>query len=205
MLRTIIILCTAIFLLPAGCRSRKNPAIRYYTIELPAGNYVSFDNNSTPLTSYTCEVEKAEVNQAFSSHRIANRQGSNELVYYAYHQWAVRPGDILTAVNESFFQKAGIFESVFNRSFELNPDYKLKCVVNRIETIETDKVLKAHLQMELFLTENKSSNVVMYHSADQSRPMTQNSINDFAAVISEMYGDQLSQAAEKITDYFSKK
>lgn len=203
MLRTIVLI-TAVLWLMAGCRSRKNPAIRYYTIELPAANNVSIDI-STPLTPYSCEVEKAEVNQAFSSHRIANRQGSNELVYYAYHQWAVRPADILTAVNESFFQKAGIFKSVFNRSIELNPDYKLTCVVNRLETMETDKVLKAHLQMELVLTEIKSSNVVMYHSADQSRPMTQNSINDFAAVISEMYGDQLAQAAEKITNYFSKK
>ncbi len=201
MLRTFILI-TAIACLVAGCRSQKNPAVRYYTIELPAVTNDSF-SLSAPITAYSCEVEKVEVNLAFSSHRIANRQASNELVYYAFHQWAVRPADILTSLNESFFQRAGIFKSVFNRSFELNPDYTLKSVVNRIETTETDKTLKAHLQMELFLLESQSGKVVVYHSADQFRPLAQNSINDFAAGISEMVGDQLMVTAEKIKDYFS--
>jgi ABC-type uncharacterized transport system auxiliary subunit len=200
MQRTYLIF-SAILLLAIGCRSQKNPAIKYYTLEfqseIPDSVFLA-----PPMTNYSCEITKVEVNQAFASHRIANREASNAIVFYSWHQWAVRPGEILTTLNESYFMQEGIFGKVAIRSLQMQPDYRLHTSVHRLETVNNEKSLNAHLRMQLILEEIASSKIVVSLFADEQKPLVNNNINEFAAVISDIYQDQLKEMADRITLYF---
>jgi hypothetical protein len=91
-----------------------------------------------------------------------------------------------------------MFSDVSSRAADFIPDYSLHTFINRLETIQSDEKIAAHLAVSFQLIDVASNRVVSYHTIDREIPLEENDLNDFASVISSMYEDALREMLRKV-------
>jgi ABC-type uncharacterized transport system auxiliary subunit len=183
----------------AGCLSEKKVVRRYYTLEIPAGKITASADTAFRIKG-NCEVEQVIVNMIYDKNQIVNRAGSNEISYYIYNQWAVRPSDAITSIIKEYLGTAGLFEQTSDRYDRLVPDFKLRTSVNSLELIETKKSSIAHLNLEFRLIDNSDGRVILNHRADRENPLEENNLNIFSGEISKMLLEEFDIFTGMIAD-----
>lgn len=191
-----------VLLLAQGCGSQKSVVNKYYVIEMPEEAFNDSIKDTTILVNEYCEIEKTNIYPAFATRKIANRSKSNEIKYYAYHEWAVRPEEYLFPITVNFFEKTGTFKGVASRYWEILPKYKLKTSIFQLEVINKDKELFAHLRIEFVLENNKTRNPIISYKADKTTPLEEKNLNLFAENTSKMFYESLKEFNNKIRSHF---
>ncbi len=187
-----------------GCLGRKAVRQEYYLLELPV--YAdSTQVQQDPISATSCEIAPVEIHPAFAGTRIALRTRTHELRYYAHHKWATQPGQTLTQLIETFFQRKRIFAFASSRVWQTTPEYMLQTEIRQLEVIEHGDVLSAHLNLRFDFIENLSRRIVVTHTANKELLLGERDLNLFAAEISRVYHDQLKMLAQKITAYLQKR
>jgi ABC-type uncharacterized transport system auxiliary subunit len=195
-----IILIPAVILLLAGCRGQKVKDINYYIIETPKNVYWD-DVNTEPLIEDVCQIDNVDVSPAFSSTKIAYRKQSHELTYYAYHKWAVKPGECFTRLLEEHLNHSHVFSHVATRFWKTQPTYDIKTRVYQLEAIQNDKKqLTAHLNIEFILIEHDTHKELIIHRADKQLPLEENSMNLFSKTISNIYFLEMQEFTAQIVE-----
>jgi len=191
------IISVSFIILLISCMSEKTIIRKYYTLEIPGDKYISVPDTS-PVIPGKCEIGRVDINPVYGRNQIVNRNNSNEITYYMYHQWAVRPDEAIREVLHEYLQKRKLFETVstrFNRSI---PDYILETSVNDLEIIEIDKSFSAHVNVEFLLVLNSTDSILVQHKADRAEPLKQKNINLFASEVSNILFEELEVFANLI-------
>ncbi len=198
-MRSNLIIIGSIFFLFSSCMSEKTVIRKYYTIELPAQ-----DDTPGYDTLYrihgSCEISQISIDPVYETRQIANRSRSNEITYYMYHQWAVRPAEAVRDMIYEFIAAEGIFGDISMRYTLTVPDYRLETNIRDLEVIETAKSFSAHLNIVFNLVDNKTDSIIITHKADRTEAVGQNSMNLFAAEISKMLYDELKAFGQLLKD-----
>ncbi len=174
-----------------GCISEKKIERRYYTIEIPPGNIVPGTDSISMITG-NCEIEQASVSELYEKNQIVCRDKSNEISYYLYNQWAIRPSEAITLIIQEYLDAAGIFENISGRYSRSIPDYRFQTTVSRLELVENNKSSSAHLSMECRLIDNSNKKVIISHKAVRVNELKQNDLNLFALEISTIIYEELN-------------
>jgi ABC-type uncharacterized transport system auxiliary subunit len=190
----------AVLIFGSGC-SRRAVFNKYYLIEIPLNPDLAAQKSS-PLTNTACEILPVTISPAFGTERIAVRLHTHELTYYAHHQWAVKPEEALFQVIENHLQNTRLFSSVSGRYWKLIPDYQLLTRIYQLEVVQDDEKLSAHLRIDFSLIENASREVAVFHFSDKYQVLDENSMNLFAATISDLFYQEVRLFSEKTKDYF---
>ncbi len=184
------LLFVALFAL-LGCSSNKTLTTKYYVIERPRVQDSLPMLTDTSLNAY-CEIAPVEIYPAFAVQQIANRTRSHEIVYYNYHQWAVRPERFFTLMLQEYFIDNNLFAGAATRFWRINPDYKLQTTVYQLETTEVGKQLAAHISFRLTLINTEDSHIVCEHRVDRTEMLTQKDLNAFALTIGEIFTQEMN-------------
>jgi ABC-type uncharacterized transport system auxiliary subunit len=182
-----------------GCLSEKKIARIYFTLEIPAGQPAASADTAFRITG-NCEVEQVVVNMIYDKNQIVNRAGANEISYYVYNQWAVRPSDAITGMVKEYLETAGIFQRTSDRYSRTVPDFRFRTFVNSLEMIETRKTSTAHLNLEFSLINYSDGSVIVSHMADRENELKANDLNMFSGEISRMFMEELNKFAGMIID-----
>lgn len=186
----------AVVLSMSGC-GRHAVLRKYYIIELP--DPAGLSTRTTPVSDAACEILPVSVADAFASDRIAMRRDSYELTYYAYHQWAVPPGEATMQLIEQHLQDSRLFSSVSGRFWELLPDYRLQTRIHQLEVVRDDAGrLSAHLHVDYSLIERQTNTVVVFHDRDSIVPLPDRNMNAFAEAISGLLQQSLVDLSGKL-------
>lgn len=169
-------------LLVSAC-SKKSVIRRYYVIEMPALETQNIQG--LQQFDYKVDVRDFRVGSAFDQTRIALRTRSHELNYYYYHHWAVKPSQSVADVVYEFGEQTDVFRQLF-RGISYNPDYLITGQVKSIERIEEKNASFAHLSLQLELLNAESEVTVVQHEIDQTLPLEEGTMNEFAQQISEI-------------------
>ncbi len=180
----------------SGCAGQKRILNKYYLIEKPEGNDFNLDLSQTAIPEY-CEIATAEIYPAFASQKIAVRNKTHEIVYYSFHQWAVRPDESLTLLMEDYLTRNVVFKGVSTRFWKVTPAYHLKTTVYKLEIVDAEGKLFAHLALEWRLLNTKNELLVLHHF-DHLEPLSQKDINLFARTVSSVFLKELSTFGGKI-------
>lgn len=194
-----------ILFLAQSCGSQKAVVNKYYVIEMPEEAVKDTIKDTSVIVNEYCEIEKTNIYPAFATRKIANRSKSNEIKYYAYHEWAVRPEEYFSHITVDFFEKTGTFKGIASRYWEILPKYKLKTSIFQLEVINKDKDLLAHLKIEFVLENNKTRNAIISYKANKSIPLEEKNLNLFAENISKMFYESLKEFNNKIRSHFQGK
>lgn len=179
---------------------RKTIEKNYYLLEFPIiADSTEFAH--TPHTRDYCEILPPQVYPAFAQHRIAMRSGSHQVSYFISHEWAVRPDEAISNLIEGYVQSRGLFAGVASRVWPLQPQYQLRTRVQRLEAVQDDKKLTAHLHIDFELFHRITGRVVVSHSSDRYQPLDRKNMDLFALTISAMLAAELQVLADKIATY----
>lgn len=190
-----LILLTTLF----GCRQKQDFTKRYYIIEIPVDQNINLRDTLKSIDKY-CEISTADISPAFASHRIAVRENSHEIEYFRNHEWATRPANNLTAIIVEFFERYGLFKGTDTRYWRIIPEYRFETRIYQLEAVQNSKRLSAHLNLEFRLIDKQTNKVIIKHSADRYKELEENNINLFAAAISELFYQELTNMSIKISN-----
>jgi len=177
---------------------------KYYLLENPRLTTSADLTVPAPLP-FSADVRDFQVGKAFDQTRIAARSGSNELDYYFYHHWAVRPSMALADMVHERIDRAGLFQR-YARGYSYHPDFIITGHVMKIERLLDDHGDSAHLAVVFELIEVASEQSLVRHEFDRTVRLDQDgSMNGFANAISQTVFQETKIFIEKIVAYFEGK
>jgi len=178
---------------------------KYYLLENPRLSAPADPAVPQPLP-FSVDVRDFQVGKAFDQTRIAARSGSNELDYYFYHHWAVRPSMALAGMVHELVDRAGLFQRC-TRGYSYHPDFIITGHIMRLERLLEDADDdSAHLAVVYELIEVVSEKGLVRHEFDHTVSLDQDgSMNGFANTISQTAFQETKIFIEKIVAHFEGK
>ena len=179
--------------------SYKQPGRKYFIFEFTNQDYPSVQRADTTF-DVIVDVRDFRVARAFDQTRIAIRTQSNELNYYYYHHWAVRPSYAIPALVYDYFEYKNAFRRI-NRGISYNPDYIIIGEVKSIERIQTraGDVAHTHIIFEFQQADNEIA--VVKHEATLTDKLDDPSMNRFVKTLNTSLVFTLETFKEKIMNY----
>ena len=196
MKRLVLILCVALFLLPA-CRSGKSVSGKYYLLEPDRDQSFQLAGDQLPLP-YSCYLSPVWVHPAFASHQIALRSNTHEISYFAFNEWGMRPGQALTELLESYFVREGLFVHVTTAEAIPAADLRLETRVARLEVERTGNSFVANLDLEFSLFDKDRNLVINVWEKQARRELEERNLNLFAAAVSSLFAEALHEFSEEL-------
>lgn len=191
------IISVSFIIMLISCMSEKTIIRKYYTLEIPEESSIVIPDTFKAIPG-KCEIGRVDINPVYEKNQIVNRNKSNEITYYMYHQWAVRPDEAIREILHEYVQNKKLFENVSTRYTRSIPDYIFETSVNDLEIIEIDKSFSAHVNIEFLLLLNSSDSILVRHQADRTEPLEQKNINLFASEVSNILFEELEVFANLI-------
>jgi ABC-type uncharacterized transport system auxiliary subunit len=182
-----------------GCMSEKRIVRKYYTLEIPVDRLPAA-TDSVPVIQGTCQIDQAEVGQIYDKNQIVNRTGSNEVNYYVYHQWAIRPSDAVKELVYEYLRTAGVFETVTSGYQRSVADYRFRTLISRLEFIENNRSSSASLSLEFRLINVSDGRLILNHKADMIYPLDGKDMNLFATGVSIIIFREMDVFTKMIRD-----
>lgn len=148
------------------------------------------------------EIRDFEVAKAFDQTRIALRTGSNEIDYYFYHHWAVRPTVALADMMYEIMESSHLFLKI-SREYSVSSEYVITGTIYRLERMEGFPSPKAHLAGRLELVDaNVDLSVIQYEFDQEVELRNDRSMNKFASVLSEILYQETEAFTRLIAAHF---
>jgi ABC-type uncharacterized transport system auxiliary subunit len=170
---------------------------RYYVIEIPTDSSEYIYETENTIDQY-CEIIPVDIYPAYSSLKVALRSDDYEIIYYSFHQWAVRPSESFTRIMEDYFLHHKVFKGVSTRFWRINPKYKLITSIYRLEVLEEQGQLNAHLSLEFRLVEGENNLLLLSHKVNRKELLNSKDLNLFARAVGEIFYDELNRFSGKI-------
>jgi len=191
----------AVCSLVLGCGSRSTMVRKYYLLE-----------NKTPLDlklmgvyepfGYNAELKDFIVATPYEDQRIALRSESNELIYYFYHYWGVRPGEAVTRMVQDIFSRGAIFKKL-TRNVNEHADVVISGEISALERVRIKKAEYAHLAGRMTFKDGRTGQVLVDYDFDRRFELKKNkSMNAFAETLSKALFDETEEFIFRVTDYY---
>ncbi len=199
-MKKIFLISVLLSLMLVGCGGGKQAVTRYYLLEYPdeQADVLSSLEQTVPFP-FSCNILPVDIHPAFASYQIAIREHANQINYFSFNEWAVRPTESLTRLVLQFFQNNDVFETVTNLRSGMGSVVSVETYVSRMDLTVDRKAFIANLAVEFKLVHNETRQVITsYHAANQ-RSLDEKSLNEFAAAVSEMFVEGLVLFANQMT------
>jgi ABC-type uncharacterized transport system auxiliary subunit len=157
----------------------------------------------TPTLLIKVDIRDFSVAKAFDQTRIAVRTNTNELNYYYYHLWAVRPATAIADVVYERTNRMHLFQRCM-RGFSVGPDYYISGQIMALERTQKGKKESAHLQGTITLYDARTELPVMEQPFDRTLELKENSMNAFAGVCSSILENETGIFLSSLIDHFNK-
>jgi len=180
-----------------SCSSNKTLTTKYYVIEQPSHADTLHQVTDTLLNIW-CEIGSVEIYPAFAVQQIANRTKSHELVYYNHHQWAVRPETFFTQMLIEHFGENNIFAGAATRFWRINPDYSLQTTVYKLETLNLNKQLAAHVELKFTLMDTQTNKTLYEYKVDRTEWLQERDLNLFASAIGTIFHEEIQTFSKQL-------
>ena len=198
-MKRILIISLIALLFFCGCGSQDSVVKKYYVLERPDETTFLDSTNLDQIDGF-CIIKHVDVYPAFATRQIANRSDSHEITYYSYHEWAVRPSEVLTNMLVDYLNSRQVFRRAASRFWQVSPEYKIETTIFQLELAKTGGALAAHMHLQFKLIDNTSQNVITTYEADVSENLRKKNINLFASTASKMFYAELQKFSEKMVE-----
>ena len=153
-------------LLGIAC-SKPPPSRHYYTIDyLP--RKIRLEGSGRPYP-FKVQLKRFEVLRMYDRSQIVFRYSPNELKYYLYKNWAMKPGDMIMDRVEAHLLSANLFDELRREFLDAYPDYRLEGTVDALEKYEGGDLFFAHLAMTFRLVRQEDRKEVWRYAFDERK------------------------------------
>jgi len=147
--------------------SKPPPSRHYYTIDyLPRP--IRLEGSGRPYP-FKVQLKRFEVLRMYDRSQIVFRYSPNELKYYLYKNWAMKPGDMIMDRVEAHLLSANLFEELRREFLDTYPDYRLEGTVDALEKYDGGDLFFAHLAMTFRLVRQKDRKEIWRYAFDKRK------------------------------------
>ncbi len=186
----------------AAC-GKKAMVRKYYVLE-PDTLITKQEIQVTETFPFNVDVREFIIAKAFAQPRIAVRLESHKINYYYYHLWATHPSSAITYMVFRLIDGCELFRKT-ELGFSVDADFIVTGNVHKLEIIEKEDDLLAHLNISLKLIDNRKNEVILRTNFDRKVTLKEKSINEFAAEISVLLKQVTSDYLKKVYDLLQSK
>ncbi len=145
--------------------------------KVPLTHYYLLDYIPTPqvtkATSFNLRIKDLTVAEAYKRPEIIYRQSAHEILFYNFHQWAVKPEHLVTDMVEKHIKSSNLFKSISNTLVDFNPDYTLTGQILAIEEYDNNEKWYSHLTIDFQLEETRTNKRVWQKVYDVRKEVVQ--------------------------------
>jgi len=176
----------------SGCGSVREPATKYYKLDIPPAPTPAGPSAQVPL-----RIEPFRVTSLLRQDRIVYRPSPVEVGFYEYHRWAEPPNDTVTKALADQLISRHVFQSVEISDGEEKPDYVLKGSIDRLQEVDYKGAVKVQVSISAEL-EDPVRREKIWSSTASSECLVAKS--DVQAVVAAMGQASQQSIARLVTD-----
>jgi len=177
---------------------------------LPIRNYYMISYTPQLKTSvisqrpypYSLQVERITVQRIFNNQKIVYRFSPEELQYYDYDQWAVRPEYMFTDLIMKHLEASGIANRIGTEFLDVKPDYSIEASVDAVEKYDATDLFYAHLAMSFKMLRVSDGQQVWEYSFDQRKQVYQKKTVYTVIALSTIMQAQMDSVVTQLDSYF---
>lgn len=182
--------------------SQRSMVRKYYTLETKTALTSQELGLEKPLP-LNVEVRDFQVAKVFDQTNIALREESNELNYYFYHFWAVRPATAVADLVYQLVDQTGLFQRA-TEGYASDSDYIITGIVHQLERTQVKNKETGHIGLTFQLLKSKSELPVLRYTFDRQIDLKKDrSMNGFARVMSDILRQETEEFIRRMAAYFS--
>jgi ABC-type uncharacterized transport system auxiliary subunit len=115
----------------AGCGSVREPATKYYKLDIPPA-----PTPAGPSSPAALRIEPFRASSLLRQDRIVYRPSAVEVGFYEYHRWAEPPNDTLTKALADQLMRRRVFQSVEISDAGEKAVYVLRGRIDRLQEVD---------------------------------------------------------------------
>ncbi len=180
-----------------GCGT--GPAIKYYTVRVPAVAPDPSGVHGVPLL-----VGRINGPMILQDGPIAYRVGAHEIGTYAYHRWEEPPVDMVKLSLIRYLRDSGQFSSVNTLMSDSTGKYVVRGRLYDFEEVDGGATISTLVSMDFDLLDRKTGEILWSHFYSQTEPVEGKKIPEVVAALNRNVDRGLKQATASLGEYFSK-
>lgn len=179
--------------------------------KIPSRNY--FIINYTPEARalvgswqphpYSLQVQQFNVQRIYNRQNIVYRFAPQELKWYEYQQWAVRPDYMITDIVYKHLELANLFNRVGTEFLETRPDFRMEGTVDAIERFDAGDLIFGHLAMSLKMVRTEDGQQVWEYSFDERKQVYQKEMVYTVIGLSQIMQSQMNSVVSQLDSLFA--
>ncbi|MHB9030402.1 MAG: ABC-type transport auxiliary lipoprotein family protein [Candidatus Latescibacterota bacterium] len=172
------------------------PTRNFYVLSYQTAPAVAAGSNR-PFP-YSLQVQRFDVQRIYNRQNIVYRFAPQELKWYEYQQWAVRPDYMVTDLILNHFENAGIFNRVGMEYLDARPDFRLEGVVEALERFDAGDVFYGHFAMSFKMVRTGDGQQVWEYSFDERKQVYQREMVYTVIALSQVFENQMNTVVGQI-------
>ncbi len=175
-----------------GCGSVREPATKYYKLEIPPAPAPAGPSAPVPL-----RVEPFRANNLVRQDRIVYRPSPVEVGFYEYHRWAEPPNDTVTKALADQLRGRHVFQSVEISDGGERRDYVLRGSIEQLQEVDYKGAVKVQVSISAELEDPVRREKIWSNTASSECLVNK---SDVQAVVAAMGQASQQSIARLVTD-----
>jgi ABC-type uncharacterized transport system auxiliary subunit len=176
----------------AGCGSVREPATKYYKLNIPPA-----PTQAGPPATASLRIESFRTTALLRQDRVVYRPSAEEVGFYEYHRWAEPPNDTVTKAVADHLMRRKVFQSVEISDGGERADYVLRGSIDRLQEVDYMGAVRVQVSISTEL-EDPVRHQIIWSSAASSECAVAKS--DVQAVVAAMGQASQQSISRLMTD-----
>lgn len=175
-------------LLLTACLGGRPVAVSYYLIEYMPAQVEAYAPDSARFGfGKPVFISAIDIHPAFATHQIAIREGTHQINYFSFNEWATRPGPSLAIITRRYINDSKWFSRIVDAPSAAIQGYSLSVSIFRMEVDRDRQRFFASMAMEVTLVNNQTGDLHSSGMLQTRRELPGKDLSLFASAVSEIY------------------
>lgn len=151
---------------------------------------------------FSLEVGRFTVQRIYNNEKIVYRFNPEQLQYYEYEHWAVRPEFMITDIVMKHLDATKLCNRISTEFLDIKPDYRIEGSVDAIEKYDATDIFYAHLAMSFKMVRAIDGQQVWDYSFDQRKQVFQKKMSYTVITLRSIMEAQMDSVVKQLDAYF---
>lgn len=152
---------------------------------------------------YSLQVQRFDVQRIYNRQNIVYRFAPQELRWYEYQQWAVRPDYMITDIVYKHLESTNLFNRIGTEFLETRPDFRLEGTVDALERFDAGDLIFGHLAMSFKMVRTGDGTQVWEYSFDERKQVYQKEMVYTVITLSQIMQSRMNSVVSQLDSLFT--
>lgn len=162
---------------------------------------VSVENSARPYP-FKVQLREFDVLRVYNRSQMVLRFSPNQIQYYNFKHWAVRPGFMITDAIEKHLTTANLVTELRRDFLDYRPDYQIIGTVGAIERFDSGDTWYAHLAMNFKLLRERDRHELWNYSFDRRKRVYNPDVVYTVEALSEILDSEMRRVIRDLDRIF---